>query len=88
MAKHCDMLATAICLERYMKQDMSAAIRDSIEKEWLDRWKERLGNPTQTPRQVLRTYVKELDITVAGLDDAMEWENWDNSDPDDDSQDE
>jgi len=34
------MLTTAICLERYMKQDMSAAIRDSIEKEWLDRWKE------------------------------------------------
>jgi len=31
------MLATAICLERYMKQDMSAAIQDSIEKEWLDR---------------------------------------------------
>ncbi len=88
MAKHCDMLATAICLERYMKQDMSAAIRDSIEREWLDRWKERLGNPTQTPRQVLRAYVEELDITVAGLDDAMEWDNWDNSDLDDDSQDE
>ena len=88
MAKHCDMLATAICLERYMKQDMSAAIRDSIEKEWLDRWKERLGNPTQTPRQILRAYVEELDITVAGLDDAMEWENWDNSNPDDGSQDE
>ena len=88
MAKHCDMLATAICLERYMKQDMSAAIRDSIEKEWLDRWKERLGNPTQTPRQVLRAYVEELDITVAGLADAMEWDNWDNSDPDDASQDE
>jgi len=40
VAKHCNMLTTAICLERYMKQDMSAAIRDSIEKEWLDRWKE------------------------------------------------
>ena len=88
VAKHCDMLATAICLERYMKQDMSAAIRDSIEKEWLDRWKERLGNPTQTPRQILRAYVEELDITVAGLDDAMEWENWDNSDPNNGSQDE
>jgi hypothetical protein len=38
VAKHCDMLATAICLERYMKHDMSPAIHDSIEKEWLDRW--------------------------------------------------
>jgi hypothetical protein len=49
VAKHCDMLASAICLERYIKHDMSPALRDSIEKEWLDRWKERLGNPTQTP---------------------------------------
>ena len=66
------MLATAICLERYMKNDLSPAIRDSIEQEWLDRWKERLGHPTQTPHQVLRAYVEELDITVAGLDDEME----------------
>ena len=88
MAKHCDMLATAICLERYMKHDMSTKIWDSIEKEWLDRWKERLGNPSQTPRQVLRAYVEELDITVAGLDDAMEWDYWDNDVVDVDSQDE
>jgi len=71
-----------------MKHDMSTTIWDSIEKEWLDRWKERLGNPSQTPRQVLRAYVEELDITVAGLDDAMEWDYWDNDVVDDDSQDE
>ncbi len=76
MAKHCDMLATAICLEHYMKVDLSPSLRDSIEKEWLDRWKERLGNPTKTPRQVLRANVEELDITVAGLDDQMEWDAW------------
>jgi len=71
-----------------MKHDMSTTLRDSIEKEWLDRWKERLGNPSQTPRQVLRAYVEELDITVAGLDSAMEWEYWDDDVVDDDSQDE
>ncbi len=76
VAKHCNMLATAICLERYMKHDMSPLIQDSIEKEWLDRWRERLGNPTQTLRQVLRAYVEELDITVAGLDEQMEWGTW------------
>ena len=70
-----------------MKQDMSPGLRNSIEKEWLDRWKERLGNPTQTPHQILRAYVKELDITVAGLDTKMEWEYWDAGDPDDESQD-
>jgi hypothetical protein len=71
-----------------MKHDMSTTLRDSIEKEWLDRWKERLGNPSQTPRQVLRAYVEELDITVAGLDSAMEWDYWDDDVVDDDSQDE
>ncbi len=77
MAKHCNMLATAICLERYMKVDLSPLLRNSIEKEWLDRWKERLGNPTQTPRQVLRAYAEELDITVTGLDNRMDWDTWD-----------
>ncbi len=55
-----------------MKHDLSPALRDSIKKEWLDRWKERLGNPTKTPRQVLCAYMEELDITVAGLDNQME----------------
>jgi hypothetical protein len=88
VARHCDMLATAICLEGYMKHDMSTTIRDSIEKEWLDCWKERLGNPSQTPHQALRAYVEELDITFAGLDGAMEWDYWDNDVVDNDSQDE
>ncbi len=65
-----------------MKNDLSSALRDSIEKEWLARWKERLGNPQQTPHQVLPAYVEELDITVAGLDNQMEWEYWEEDDPD------
>jgi len=32
--------------------------------------------------------VQELDITVAGLDDAMEWEFWDDDGSDDDTHDE
>jgi len=63
-----------------MKHDMSPAIRDWIEKEWLDRWQKRLGHPTNTPRQVLQAYVEELDITVAGLDDQMEWDTWEDDD--------
>ena len=85
VAKHCDMLATAICLERYMKHDLSAPVRDSIERDWLDRWKSRLGNPDRTPRQVMRAYVEDLDITVATLDEAMEWDCWDNTDEGDDN---
>jgi hypothetical protein len=74
------MSAMANCLEQYMKHDMSPALRDSIEKEWLERWKEQLGNPSQTPRQVLHAYVEELDITVAGLNNEMEWDYWDEDD--------
>ena len=33
VAKHCDMLATAICLERYIKHDLTTSTRDSIEKQ-------------------------------------------------------
>ena len=77
VAKHCDMLATAICLERYMKHDLIPSTRDSVEKDWLQRWHERLGNPDRTPRQVMRTYVEDLDITVAHLDDEMDWDCWD-----------
>ena len=87
VAKHCDMLATAICLERYMKRDMSDSVRDAIEKDWLTHWKDRLNNPDRTPRQVLRAYVEKLDITVAGLDEAMEWECWVDNTPSVDSDD-
>jgi hypothetical protein len=73
VAKQCNMLATAICLERYMKKDLSTSLRDAIEQEWLAKWKERLGNPSSTPRQVMRTYVEALNITIAGLDEDMDW---------------
>ena len=71
------MLATAICLERYMKHVLSTLTRDSIEKDWLTRWNERLGNPDCTSRQVMRNYVEDLDITIAHLDDEMDWDCWD-----------
>ena len=68
-----------------MKNVLSPLVRDTIEAEWLARWQDKLGNPTTTPRQVLRAYVKELDITVANLDEAMEWSYWDDKDDEDNS---
>ncbi len=80
------MLATAICLERYMKKDLLSTVWDAIKKDWLAKWKELLGNPDITSRQVMRAYIEELDITVAHLDEAMDWRCWDddnyNQDPD------
>jgi hypothetical protein len=34
------MLARAICLELYMRHDLSASAREAVEKEWLAKWKE------------------------------------------------
>jgi hypothetical protein len=43
------MLAMAICIERYMKQEVLAAVCNTIKQDWLASWKERLGNPDNTP---------------------------------------
>ena len=59
-----------------MKNDLSASVRDAIEKDWLAKWKERLSNPNRTLHQVMRAYVEDLNITVALLDNKMEWECW------------
>ena len=83
VAKHCDMLATVICLEKFTKKDLSPSLRDQVEKEWLDRWKEKLDNPIHTPRQVLRSYVADLGISVSDLDAAMEWDCWDEDEDED-----
>jgi hypothetical protein len=77
VAKQCHMLATVFFLERYMKKDLSPSLRDAIEQEWLEKWKEWLDNPSSTPHQVLRTYIEALNITVAGLNDEMDWSCWD-----------
>ncbi len=76
------MLATAICLESYMKHDMSPGLCNFVKKEWLDRWKDRLGNPSTTLRQVLQSYAEDLGITVTGLDAEVERDCWDEDDPD------
>ncbi len=76
------MLAIAICLECYMKNDLLAALCNAIEKEWLDRWKEQLSNPNHTSCQVMQTYVEALDITVAGLNEEMDWLCWESDNKD------
>ncbi len=60
-----------------MKHDLSTSMWDSIKKDWLTRWNERLGNPDRTPHQFMRTYVEDLDITITHLDDEKDWDCWD-----------
>jgi hypothetical protein len=59
-----------------MKNDLSSAVRDTIQRDWVARWKEWLGNPDVTPPQMMRTYVQDLDILVAALDEEMDWNVW------------
>ncbi len=47
-----------------------------------ERWKEKLDNPIRTPRQVLRSYVADLGISVSDLNTAMEWNCWDTDEDD------
>jgi hypothetical protein len=74
------MLAIALFIDRYTNKDMSKTDKTDIEHRWLARWKDKLGMPTRTPRQVMRTYCNSYNITPEFLDHAMDWDCWPESD--------
>jgi hypothetical protein len=78
------MLAVALFVNWYTKADLSDAQRSKIEQDWLACWKEELGRPGRTPRQVMRTYCEMHNISSEDVDDAMDWDCWpeDTEDPD------
>jgi hypothetical protein len=78
-AVNCDMLAMALFLEGYRK-DLSKTDRSAIETKWISRWKECLGHPAHTPRQIMKTYCKETNVTPDSLDLAMDWDCWPETD--------
>jgi hypothetical protein len=75
------MLAVALFVDKYVQQDLLDGQRSKIEQDWLARWKEELGRPGRTPRQVMRTYCKTCNISPDDVDDAMDWDCW----PDDET---
>jgi hypothetical protein len=71
------MLAMAISLKRYMTNQVSAELMNKIEQEWLAKHRERIQQlDTRTPRQVLRTFADDYDLTVAEIDSQMDWNVW------------
>ena len=73
----CDMLAMAISLKRYMINQVSAEMMNKIEREWLAKHQERIQQlDARTPRQVLRTFADDNDLTVAEIDSQMDWNVW------------
>ncbi len=73
----CDMLAMAISLKRYMTNQVSAEMMNKIEQEWLAKHRKHIQQlDARTPRQVLRTFADDYDLTVAEIDNQMDWNGW------------
>ena len=71
------MLAMAISLKRYMTNQVSAELMNKIEREWLTKHRERMQREdTRTPRQVLRTFADDYDLTVAEIYSQRDWNVW------------
>jgi intein-encoded DNA endonuclease-like protein len=71
------MLAMAISLTRYMTNQVSAEMMTKIEKDWISKHRERLQQiDARTPRQVLREFADDNDLTVADIDSQMDWTVW------------
>ena len=71
-----DMLAMALFLDKYISTSIPKEDRNKIEMVWLQRWKEKLGNPSRMPRKVMRAYLEYMDISLETLDTQMDWECW------------
>jgi hypothetical protein len=73
-AAMCDMLAQALFLEKYMKHLLNDATKERVETAWLNRWRLLLGNPSCTPRTVMRVYLDKMDMMVEDLDGQLCWD--------------
>jgi hypothetical protein len=68
----------AISLKRYMSHQIPTKILAKIESDWLAKHRDKLQQTDScTPRQVLRTYANDYDLTVADIDSQMDWAAWD-----------
>jgi hypothetical protein len=73
------MLAIAIFVEKH-RNSLSDSAKSAIEDKWISRWKDKIGQPTHTPWQVMRAYCEELDISPNHLAQALDWDCWPASD--------
>ena len=70
------MLAIALFIDRYTNKDMSETDKTDIKHCWLVHWKDKLGMPARTARQVMRTYCDSYNITPEFLDHVMDRDCW------------
>jgi hypothetical protein len=69
------MLTIALFVDRH-KQQLLENEKLAIKETWLARWKDKVGQPTCTPRQVMKAYCEDMDISADHLVEAMDWECW------------
>jgi hypothetical protein len=82
VATNWDMLAITLFIKKY-KRNISNEEKDKLEHNWLEHWRGALGNPSKTPRHIMRVYIDYLDISVGTLDDLIFWDCWPDDDTDD-----
>jgi hypothetical protein len=75
------MLAIALFVDRHNDRLLKSE-KSLIKEKWIAHLKDKVGQPTCTPRQVMQAYCKELDISAKHLVEAMDWECWPHSDDD------
>ena len=82
------MLAMAISLRRFLRDQVSTDMMTKIEEDWLAKHRERLQQTdSRTPRQILRAYADDNNLTVADINNQIDWNAWDMDAPDDNARD-
>ena len=77
--QNCDMLAMAISLNHYIREQLTPDMVTTIETNWLERHRSQLDNIRQTPRQVLRAYADAYNYTTADIENSLDWDTWDDT---------
>ena len=73
------MLAMAVSLNHYIRDQLTPDMVTTIETNLLERHRPQLDNIRQTPRQVLRAFADTHHYTTADIENSLDWETWDDT---------
>lgn len=77
-ASTCHFLAQSVFMQKYLARGhVNSAEIDAAEKNWLETWKSKGGNPGKhTPRSVHAAYVSKYGFSQEQLEDEIDWNCW------------
>ena len=82
------MLAMAISLCRYLRHQVSMDMMTKIENDWLAKHRDRLQQTdARTPLQILQAYADDNNLTVADINNQLDWNAWELKYPDNTAED-